>query len=205
MNAYVFMQTAPGRAASAMEAVVSRGLATRAVLVTGNWDVIAKIEDVEWDELGNLVPEKVGRVPGVVRTYTAPVIPTELAARLNPSNGIPIWPIEMNSALVFAATSGSVTETLQALHRIKAVKALALLAADWDLLIQIGGDSFEEVMTTVLRDIRAVPGIVRTSTSLILRGTEVRVPKARSKTPKRPAAGKKPPAKTTKAKAKRRK
>lgn len=206
MDVYVFLQTRPGAMGTVMNAVVNRGYADRAVAVTGTWDVVARRENVTLKELDTLVVDGIGRLPGVVRSYTAAVIPAELVAKLNPHH----LPIDVDlpdlGGLTFAQLSSPVADIVRALHDIKGVHALALLTGEWDLLIQVAGKTIGEIATTVMRDIRGVDGVSRTSTSLILRRTPRR---AAIKKPKGPAkrrspAKKKPASKTARGAARRR-
>ena len=71
--AFVLIQTETGRAFSVAEAVRTlEGVATSDV-VTGPYDVIAKIGEASLDDLAKLVVSKIQVIDGITRTYTCPV------------------------------------------------------------------------------------------------------------------------------------
>ena len=72
--AYILIQTEVGVIGSvAAEVAGIKGVAS-AEAVTGPYDVIARAEARNLDELGKLVVRRVQAVPGVIRTLTCPVI-----------------------------------------------------------------------------------------------------------------------------------
>ncbi len=74
VSAYILIQTEVGKAAS----VASQVRAVEGVIaaddVTGPYDVIAKAEAVDVDELGRMVVSKVQMIDGITRTLTCPVV-----------------------------------------------------------------------------------------------------------------------------------
>jgi DNA-binding Lrp family transcriptional regulator len=72
--AYILIQTEVGVIGSvAAEVAGIKGVAS-AEAVTGPYDVIARAEARNLDELGKLVVRRVQDVPGITRTLTCPVV-----------------------------------------------------------------------------------------------------------------------------------
>lgn len=191
MNAYVFLQTEPGTAAAVMRDFVKSGLAARAVAVTGEFEVIGRIEDVTWDRLTEIVMKEVPRLAGVTSVYTAPVIPTEIVTG---ATHPPVFPIQVErSALVLLNLNTSLADTFNRLDRIDGVTGLVFLAAGWDMIAQVAGKTYEEVVTIIVRDIRPLPDIRHLSTSFILDATPARktsLSKAGKRAPSKPRRSK---------------
>lgn len=183
MNAYVFLQTEPGKAAAVMREFVKSGLAARAVAVTGEFEVIGRIENVTWKRLTEIAMKEVPKLKDVTSVYTAPVIPTEIVTG---ATHPPIFPFQTQvSALVSLTLNTSLPETFNRLDRIEGVTGLVFLAAGWDMIAQVAGKTYEEVVTIIVRDIRPLPDILHLSTAFILDATPA------SKIP--PKAGKSKP------------
>lgn len=74
VQAYVLVQTEVGRAGDvAAEIKVIAGVAA-ADDVTGPYDIIAKIEADDMDQLGKLVMARIQSISGITRTLTCPVV-----------------------------------------------------------------------------------------------------------------------------------
>lgn len=72
--AYILIQTEVGESGPvATEVAGIKGVAS-AEAVTGPYDVIARAEARNLDELGKLVVRRVQDVPGITRTLTCPVV-----------------------------------------------------------------------------------------------------------------------------------
>ena len=72
--AYILIQTEVGEVGDvAGEVAAIKGVAS-ADGVTGPYDVIARAEATDLDELGRQVISRIQEVPGVTRTLTCPVI-----------------------------------------------------------------------------------------------------------------------------------
>ena len=75
VQAYILIQTEVGKAATVAEQIASISGVTLAEDVTGPYDVIARVEARNVDELGKLVIAKIQDVPGITRTLTCTVVP----------------------------------------------------------------------------------------------------------------------------------
>ena len=74
VQAYILIQTDVGRAASVAQAIAALEGVALAEDVTGPYDVIARVEASNVDDLGRLVIAKLQDVPGITRTLTCTVV-----------------------------------------------------------------------------------------------------------------------------------
>ena len=74
VQAYILIQTEVGKAASVAKAIAAISGVTMAEDVTGPYDVIARVEASNVDDLGRLVIAKLQDVPGITRTRPCPVV-----------------------------------------------------------------------------------------------------------------------------------
>ena len=74
VSAYILIQTEVGKAAQVAVEVDSIEGVVSAEDVTGPYDVIARAEARNLDELGRLVVARVQVVDGITRTLTCPVV-----------------------------------------------------------------------------------------------------------------------------------
>ena len=74
VEAIVLVQTEVGDSVAVARAVAELGGVTAADVVTGPYDVIARVEADDIDELGRMVVSRIQSVPGVTRTLTCPII-----------------------------------------------------------------------------------------------------------------------------------
>jgi DNA-binding Lrp family transcriptional regulator len=74
VQAYILIQTEVGKAASVARAVSDISGVLHAEDVTGPYDVIARVEAANVDELGKLVIARIQDVPGITRTLTCTVV-----------------------------------------------------------------------------------------------------------------------------------
>ena len=72
--AYILVQTDVGKAAQVAKDIVKIEGVQQAEGVTGHYDVIARAEARNLDELGKLVVARVQAVDGITRTLTCPVV-----------------------------------------------------------------------------------------------------------------------------------
>ena len=74
VQAYILIQTEVGKAASVAKAIAAISGVTMAEDVNGPYDVIARVEASNVDDLGRLVIAKLQDVPGITRTLTCTVV-----------------------------------------------------------------------------------------------------------------------------------
>jgi len=74
INAYVFVQVRVGRSAEVASEIARIESVISSEVVTGPYDVIARAEAADMDDLGKLVLARIQAVDGVTRTLTCPVM-----------------------------------------------------------------------------------------------------------------------------------
>jgi len=74
IEAYVLIQTEVGKAAQVVAAVKEIPGVTRAVVLTGPYDLLAHVEAIDVDSLGKLAVNEIQAVDSIVRTVTCPVV-----------------------------------------------------------------------------------------------------------------------------------
>ena len=74
VTAYILVQTEVGKAAQVAKDMIEITGVQQAEGVTGPYDVIARAEARNLDELGKLVFARVQAVDGITRTLTCPVV-----------------------------------------------------------------------------------------------------------------------------------
>jgi DNA-binding Lrp family transcriptional regulator len=186
------MQTEPGLATTVMNALVESNVVDRALCITGDADVFARINNVEWDELTDRLLNRLQRVPGVVSSSTSVVVPTRAFMA-----GGPMHPVFAAlgggyiDGLVFVGTAaGSTRDVVRSIRNLKGVLGLAVVTGDYDLIVQVRGRTIENLASTVLEQLQSIPGVTSTSTSLILAATPLRHAKSRARKPARTSARK---------------
>ena len=74
---------------------------------------------------------------------------------------------------------------MRAAREMKGLLGLAAVTGEYDLILQVGARSIEQLATTVLQQIHTIPGVTSTKTSLILASTPLRQPRSRARKPAR--------------------
>jgi DNA-binding Lrp family transcriptional regulator len=74
VHAYVLIQTDVGKAAQVARQVSGIEGVLVADGVTGPYDVIARTEAPSVNDLGRMVVQDIGRIDGITRTITCPVV-----------------------------------------------------------------------------------------------------------------------------------
>lgn len=81
LDAFILVQTEPGRAARVAEHLRSIEGVTEAVLVTGPYDVIARARVPDLDHLDVLVSGDLREMEGLLHVLPSTVVPTQLSER----------------------------------------------------------------------------------------------------------------------------
>ena len=74
VEAIVLVQVKVGESSSVAQAIGEVGGVTEAYVVTGPYDIIARVEADGLDELGRIVVASIHAVEGVTRTLTCPIL-----------------------------------------------------------------------------------------------------------------------------------
>lgn len=81
LEAFVFVQTEHGRSADVLEHVRSLGGMIDAQMVTGPYDVIARVRLADLQDLDALLATRVRTLEGVLRTLASPIASDQRACR----------------------------------------------------------------------------------------------------------------------------
>lgn len=74
MQAIVYVRTAPGKPLDILEKVKEMDGVKYAVVTTGRFDLIARVEADNIEALGNKVVDEIHSLSGVTYTETAPIV-----------------------------------------------------------------------------------------------------------------------------------
>jgi DNA-binding Lrp family transcriptional regulator len=74
VEAYVLIQTQVEAASEVGRALRGIEGVREAVVITGPYDLIARAEASDMDELGRLVVSRIQRIQGITRTLTCPIV-----------------------------------------------------------------------------------------------------------------------------------
>ena len=74
VNAYILIQAEVGAAADVADATGELEQVVTAEVAMGPYDVIARASAADMDELGGVVVNSIGKIPGVERTLLCPIV-----------------------------------------------------------------------------------------------------------------------------------
>jgi DNA-binding Lrp family transcriptional regulator len=77
VNAFILVQTESGEAASVFERMRSLEGVIEVQMVTGPYDVIARVRAPDLDDLKVLLPDRVRALDGVLRVLASPIMPSQ--------------------------------------------------------------------------------------------------------------------------------
>lgn len=58
--------------------------------------------------------------------------------------------------------------TMAELHKVKGVKTVDTVTGSYDMVVLIEGESIAKMLSTVLKDVRYIPGIISTETLVVI-------------------------------------
>ena len=158
MDAYVFIREAEDGALEGL-AGKSYGEVRYVASTTGPYLGLAVVTVEGLADLEELVLKRF-REAGVRATETAvPVLHGP-----NQIKWLPAMPVE--AFVRVWVERGQAEEVLGAASNLSGALGAAVCAADFDILLELGGESFDDVASTLLNELHQLPGVVRTATSL---------------------------------------
>jgi DNA-binding Lrp family transcriptional regulator len=163
MDAYVYLRTEPGAAARVAATLPTLAGVRRAVIVVGDWDVLAIVEGADLEQIAGAVLSRVHQVDGVRRTRTVPVVPPDLLA---PGGfGAPTPPALIGGAcyVQIRAEPGAAAGVAERLAELEDVAGVAVTGGAFDLLACVA-QPWEIASGTILERIGAIPGVRSTTT-----------------------------------------
>ena len=163
MDAYVYLQVAPGTMHEVLAGVASKSQVRRAITVVGSWDVLMHVEGPDLATIATQVLSEIHHVPGVVRTVTAPVVPPDRV-------GIAGWGAPQAPGIIgdacyvhIRAQAGAAAGIAERLGEMADVSGVAVLGGEHDLLACVA-QPWEVASGLILEEIHALPGVVSTDT-----------------------------------------
>jgi DNA-binding Lrp family transcriptional regulator len=171
MEAYVYLQVAPGAVPGVMAQIASKNGVRRAVTVVGEWDVMALLEGADLAAIGQVVLAQLHQIEGVLRTYTAPVVPTD---RIGIGWGVQTTtPVPIGDACFVhvRAQAGAVAGLVERLSESEEISGLAVLGGRYDLLVAIP-QPWEVASGIIIEQLHGLPGVVSTETLVAIRYEE---------------------------------
>jgi hypothetical protein len=163
MDAYVYLRIEPGAMSSVLSGLASKSQVRRAIAVVGAWDVLAYVEGPDLATIAVQVLSEFHHVPGVRRTFTAPVVPPDRV-------GIAGWgapqapPIIGDACYVhIKAQAGAAGGIAERLGEMTDVAGVAVLGGPYDLMVCVA-QPWEVASGVVLEEVHALPGVVSTDT-----------------------------------------
>jgi DNA-binding Lrp family transcriptional regulator len=171
MEAYVYLRVAPGKVPEVMNRLSTQNGVRRAVTVVGAWDVMALVEGGDLSAIGQLVLSNLHQIEGVLRTYTAPVVPPD---RIGIGWGIQATtPVPIGDACFVhvRAEAGAVAGLVERLSESDEISGLAVLGGRYDLLVAIP-QPWEIASGIIIEQLHGLPGVVSTETLVAIRYEE---------------------------------
>ena len=171
MDAYVYLRVAPGEVPGVMNRLSTQNGVRRAVTVIGEWDVMALVEGADLSSIGQLVLSQLHQLEGVVRTYTAPVVPPDrigIGWGMQATTPVPIG----DACFVHVrAQAGAVAGLVERLSESDEISGLAVLGGRYDLLVAIP-QPWEIASGIIIEQLHGLPGVVSTETLVAIRYEE---------------------------------
>jgi DNA-binding Lrp family transcriptional regulator len=163
MDAYVYLQIAPGSMNHVLAGLVTKSQVRRAIPVVGAWDVLMHVEGSDLATIATQVLSEIHHVPGVVRTVTAPVVPPDRV-------GIAGWGAPQAPAIIgdscyvhIKAEAGAAAGIAERLGDMSDVSGVAVLGGEYDLLVCVA-QPWEVASGVILEEIHSLPGVTSTDT-----------------------------------------
>ncbi len=165
MDAFVYLRIRPGRVEDVLvQLKVTKGVRA-AVLTVGDWDAVAAAHGPDLTTIAETVVRRIHRIEGVERTVTTPVVPGDVLGLVGGGMMTPI-PLQHqgDACLVHVeAAPGAASGLLESLGALEEVSAVALVAGEYDLLVEIPYP-WEQGARVIVDRILPLPGVIRTKT-----------------------------------------
>lgn len=163
MEAFIYLQIAPGSMNDVLTRLASTSQTRRAIPVVGAWDVMMHAEGPDLATIATQVLSEVHHVPGVLRTTTAPVVPPD---RIGIAGwGAPVTPALISDACYvhIMAEAGAAAGIAERLGEMNDVSGVAVLGGRYDLMTCVA-QAWEVACGVILDDIQPLPGVLSTDT-----------------------------------------
>ncbi len=165
MDAFLYVRAQPGKAEDVVNQLQASPGVHHAVLVVGDWDVLAAVHGSDLVAVAAGVLRSVHRMDGVQRTLTTPVVPADAMGLTGGGLGATA-PLRRTGDACFVRIQtdpDATTAVFEALVAMDHVAGVALVAGDVDILAEIPY-GWEEAARVVLAQVQRIPGVRSTST-----------------------------------------
>jgi DNA-binding Lrp family transcriptional regulator len=163
MDAYVYLRTRPGSMSAVLTALANTASVRKAVAVVGEWDVLTHVDGPDLSSIASSVLSEIHQIDGVVRSFTAPVVPPDRV-------GIAGWGGPQSPAIIgdacfvhIKAEAGAAAGIAERLGDMPDVSGVAVLAGYFDLMACVA-HPWEVGSGIILESIHPLPGVTATST-----------------------------------------
>ena len=163
MDAFVYLRVRPGSVEDVVVQLENVSGVRAAVAVVGAWDVLAAVQGPDLLGISEEVVRGIHLIEGVERTMTAPVVPRHVYA--SPGWRTPI-PMQEHGPACFVhvkASPGAAARLADTIAGVEEVSAVAMIAGDHDLIVEIPFP-WEQAVPIIVNRLRPIDGIEDTRT-----------------------------------------
>jgi DNA-binding Lrp family transcriptional regulator len=143
-----------------------------ATAVVGEWDAMVAVEGASLLEVADSVIAHIHQLDGVLRTYTAPVVPLGALAILGGGWVVPDLPMQHRGSACYAhikSASGAVASIVERLAELDDVSGVAVVSGEHDVIAEIPLP-WEQAGRVILEEIHPIPGVISTTTAVAVLG-----------------------------------
>ena len=135
MDAFLYLRVRPGKVPAALSALSALPSVRQAALCVGDWDVLARVDGPDLQTIASGVLADVHTIDGIVRTYTAPVVPADRIG-IGGFGGLTAPPVTANACYVhIQASPGAATGVAERLAESPDVAGVAVVGGHYDLIV----------------------------------------------------------------------
>lgn len=157
MYAYVFAKEADGNAMERLRGLVGDYGIRFVTSLSGPYDALIAVEAADLPELEAIVRDQI-RSTGVAGTETAIVVPVV------PPLPMPKWtpPDDVEAFVAVSVEQGRAQDVLNQASRIEGFMGGVIVAGTFDVLLEFGGNTYEQVAEILLNSLHTIDGIEST-------------------------------------------
>ena len=176
MDAFVYLRVRPGSVEDVVLQLENVSGVRAAVAVVGAWDVLAAVQGPDLLGISEEVVRGIHLIEGVERTMTAPVVPRHVYALPGEEGGRTPIPMQEHGPACFVhvkASPGAAARLADTIAGVEEVSAVAMIAGDHDLIVEIPFP-WEQAVPIIVNRLRPIDGIedTRTLVAILFPGPE---------------------------------
>jgi len=173
VDAFVYVAVRPGRLEDVVVRLQNANGVRAAVAVVGDWDVLVAVHGADLLSIAQDVIRHIHRIDGIERTLTAPVVPGDVLGLAGGGLRTSV-PMQQHGDACFVhvkAAPGMAARLVESLADLEDVSAVALIAGDYDLIVEIPY-SWEHAARVIVDQVLALPGVAATRTLVAIPALE---------------------------------